>query len=124
MRQVVALLRCVSPDNSGLPGPLLVLSSSQPLPDVLLLEVDSDLLTPLPAELLEKIRTDERTSISSSAESVLGTSIPHHLKKHVDRMSRTRTVARRRFEKSRDPITKLTAWVETRIWWIDVPDEG
>ncbi len=122
LRDRVVFLRCVCPKGGGLPGPLIVLRTSHPLPDTVLLPLDYEELTPLPEALLERVRQDEhgyRNDIGRFAEDVLGVSIPEHMKRMAPE-PRTRVVPRRRFVRGRDSITRLDAWLETRIWWVDV----
>jgi hypothetical protein len=100
-----------------------VLRTSQPLPDTLLLELDYKELTPLPEALLERVRQDEsgyRNNISRFVEDALGVNLPEHMKRMAPKV-KTKVVPRRRFVRGRDHVTRLEAWLETRVWWVDVP---
>lgn len=117
----MALVRCraTADDPASAWGPLLVHSTSQPLPDVLLLPVDSPLLAPMHPALRAMVDKDSRESLTHAFD--LG-GFPGIIPgmEPGERPRPSRVEPRRRFVKTRDPVTRLTAWVEQRIYWVDV----
>lgn len=124
----MALVRCRATEGDvhiHAWGPLLVHSTSQPLPDRLLLPVDSPLLAPMHPTLRAQVERDSRESLTH-AFSLDGLGdfagiVPGM--EPGERPKRTRVEPRRLFVKGRDPVTRLTAWIEQRIFWVDVAIE-